>query len=99
MILRWAILPHALGFFLGLLLATADSSAAVLGWGRDDQGQLGLKRSIVESAPVLVGDEGWVDGKEVVQVSNGGTHTLALTADGRVYAWGTMTAASWATGL
>lgn len=88
MILRWEILPHALVFCLGLLLAAADSSAAVLGWGRDDQGQLGLKRSIVESAPVLVGNGGWVDGKQVVQVSNGGTHTLALTVDGCVYAWG-----------
>ena len=88
MILRWEVLPHALVFCLGLLLVAADSSAAVLGWGRDDQGQLGLKRSIVEGAPVLVGDEGWVDGKQVVQVSNGGTHTLALTADGCVYAWG-----------
>lgn len=88
MILRQEILSRSLVFWLGLLLATAESSAAVLGWGRDDQGQLGSKRAMIESEPVLVGDEGLLAGKQVVQVSNGGAHTLSLTADGSVYAWG-----------
>jgi alpha-tubulin suppressor-like RCC1 family protein len=54
------------------------------GWGRNDLGQLGLgTTSTREVTPVLIGsDTDWV------AIAAGGHHSLALKADGTLWAWG-----------
>ena len=57
-------------------------------WGANDSGQLGYEKETrgkanADPAPVLD-----LEGRKVVQVACGYAHTLALTADGGVYAWG-----------
>lgn len=66
------------------LAVTADGR--IYAWGRNTYGQLGNGRFGIdarEAAPALI------DGLEsVVAVAAGWDHSLALTRDGRVYAWG-----------
>jgi alpha-tubulin suppressor-like RCC1 family protein len=58
-------------------------------WGMNESGQLGDgERTYDRSVPVAVEQGGVLAGKTIVQVSSGGAHTLALTSEGQVYAWG-----------
>ena len=65
---------------------------SVLAWGDNQSGELGngtFTRSLYAvpvSAPVVAGNT--VTLNNVVQVSGGSNYSLALTADGYVYAWG-----------
>lgn len=54
-------------------------------WGYNAQGQLGRGNTTYSKLPILIdlGDE------EVVYVSAGNTNSLAVTASGKVYTWGT----------
>jgi len=67
--------------------AGADHSFAVgtdgrlLGWGRDDAGQLGLGTVRQSSTPLPVAGT-------FAAIATGASHTLALTASGDLYAWG-----------
>jgi hypothetical protein len=65
-------------------------STNLAGWGGNESGELGNDDFSGENqyAPVAVDQTGALAGKTVVQVARGGTHTLALTSDGLVYAWG-----------
>jgi alpha-tubulin suppressor-like RCC1 family protein len=58
-------------------------------WGSNESGQLGYdtesKGAKANMEPNVVSD---LEGKNIVQVSCGYSHTLALTADGGVFAWG-----------
>ena len=62
----------------------------VLAWGRNDGGQLGNNNTSNKSLPVQV--KGGASGSEyltdVVQVTAGNWHSMALKANGTVYAWG-----------
>ncbi|XP_031837623.2 uncharacterized protein LOC116429160 isoform X1 [Nomia melanderi] len=58
--------------------------------GSDQEGQLGRGTSAIgdsASSPVLVYDTG-LAGPEIVQIAAGSHHSLALTSDGGVFAWG-----------
>lgn len=68
-------------------LALADDGK-VYAWGRNDFGQLGDGTTITRNAPVAVNATGVLAGKTVVAVGGGHTHSLVLTSDGRLYAWG-----------
>ena len=62
-------------------------------WGFDADGELGDGGSANQSVPVLVCAPGATDCAAnpfpgVVAISTGASHALALTADGRVWAWG-----------
>ncbi|WP_456047875.1 RCC1 domain-containing protein [Actinomadura harenae] len=61
------------------------SDGRVLAWGRNDVGQLGDGTSTLRTTPVFVRLPA---GVTVTQVAAGGDHSLALTSDGRVLAWG-----------
>ncbi len=65
------------------LLLTIDGS--VFAWGENGWGQLGDDTTINQTAGV------WVRlpaGARITAIAAGDSHSLALTADGRVYAWG-----------
>jgi alpha-tubulin suppressor-like RCC1 family protein len=78
------------------LTAGRAHSAAVLAdgtlrtWGANTYGQLGNNSlALQSSAPASVA----ISGKKVASVSAGSDHTLALTTDGQVWAWGLNTSA------
>lgn len=54
-------------------------------WGNGDYGRLGTGFENSEKSPTLVED---LNDKEVVRVSCGAFHTLAMTINGRLWAWG-----------
>jgi alpha-tubulin suppressor-like RCC1 family protein len=68
------------------LALSADGS--VFAWGSNGDGQLGDGTTIKRATPVPVLSTGALAGKTVVAISAGEDHSLALTADGIVYAWG-----------
>ncbi|MEQ1752443.1 MAG: choice-of-anchor D domain-containing protein, partial [Prosthecobacter sp.] len=57
-------------------------------WGSNEDNQLGDNRTTQRLAPVAVDQTGVLAGKTIVQMVRGQYHTLALTSEGRVYAWG-----------
>jgi len=64
-------------------------AALAVGWGNNDQGQLGY--SNMPNVPVAVLTSGALAGKTVTQVSVGNKHACALTTDGGAYCWGANT--------
>jgi hypothetical protein len=71
----------AAGFSHSLVLAR---DGRVWGWGQNDHGQLGLGDTAPRAAPCAVE---W-EMPAVAAVACGEWHSLALTADGLLYAWG-----------
>lgn len=65
-----------------------SEAGRVFAWGANSHGQLGDGSSISRNAPVAVMAEGLLTGMRVVAIAAGGNHSLALTEDGRVFAWG-----------
>jgi alpha-tubulin suppressor-like RCC1 family protein len=68
------------------LVLCADGT--VVAWGKNDSGQLGNTTTTNSRFPVLVSTAGVLAGKPVVAVAAGGSHSLALCANGTVAAWG-----------
>ena len=70
------------------LALSADGT--VYAWGRNEYGQLGNGVTATNSPiPVAVKTAGTsMDGKTIMQVAAGATHSLALATDGTIYAWG-----------
>ena len=66
------------------------SDGTVYAWGRNEYGQLGNGVTATNSPiPVVVKTTGTsMDGKTIMQVAAGATHSLALATDGTIYAWG-----------
>ncbi|KAM8806549.1 alsin [Eudromia elegans] len=60
----------------------------VWSWGKGKAGQLGHGDVLPRLQPLCVKS---LDGKEVIQLSAGGHHSLALTAKSQVYSWGSNT--------
>ena len=61
----------------------------VFSWGWNQNGDLGNGNSSDVNIPVAVKTEGTpMKGKTISQISSGGIHNLALSMDGKVYAWG-----------
>jgi alpha-tubulin suppressor-like RCC1 family protein len=85
-LLSKTVVALAAGGYHSLAL-TADG--LVFAWGRNyDYGQLGNGSATDSNVPVAVTADGELAGKTVVAVAAGGYHSLALTADGLVFAWG-----------
>ncbi|MBN8459853.1 MAG: cadherin-like beta sandwich domain-containing protein [Verrucomicrobia bacterium] len=64
------------------------SGGRLLGWGSNDNGQLGLGHSDAVYSPVAVPQTGDLAGKTVTRLAAGFYHSLALCSDGSVVAWG-----------
>jgi len=62
---------------------------ALAAWGNNGSRQLGDSTNTQRNAPVATDLTGVLAGKTLVQVVSGSQHTLALTTEGKVYAWGT----------
>lgn len=87
--------PNWRGWFAFLLvlgLGSSDVDAGnipvALSWGLDDSGQLGQGTQVTFPAPTGIDQTGVLAGKTVVKTVSGGRHMLALTSEGKVYAWG-----------
>jgi alpha-tubulin suppressor-like RCC1 family protein len=63
-------------------------SGRVYAWGANVRGQLGDGSNINQGSPVAVIMDGALDGQNVTRVSAGDSFSLAVTSDGRVFAWG-----------
>jgi uncharacterized repeat protein (TIGR02543 family) len=57
-------------------------------WGRNNAGQLGDGTTVDKYTPTLIPFTGLEVGETIEQISTGGSHSLVLTTNGRVYAWG-----------
>ena len=64
------------------------SDGAVYSWGLNTSGQLGNNSTTQNTNPVYVTTNGALAGKAVTAIAAGGTHSLALTSEGKVYSWG-----------
>jgi alpha-tubulin suppressor-like RCC1 family protein len=83
---RWVVLFSVFGWLVAPIKAA--NVPVALGWGLDDHGQLGQGTQVVFPTPTPIDQTGALAGKTVVKTVSGGRHVLALTADGKVYAWG-----------
>jgi alpha-tubulin suppressor-like RCC1 family protein len=64
------------------------ANTRVLGWGSNDEGQIGDGSRLTRLLPVPVDQTGVLRGKTVIAVEGGSKHSLALCADGTLAAWG-----------
>ncbi len=80
-----SIAALAVGSSHRLALCTDGTLAA---WGNNSSAQLGDGTRTTSSTPVLVSRIGALAGKDVIAISAGSSHSLALCADGTMAAWG-----------
>jgi alpha-tubulin suppressor-like RCC1 family protein len=71
---------------------TLTSDGKVFAWGANGEGQLGDGTTINRTTPVAVNMSRALLGKTVTAIAAGADYTVALTSDGKVFAWG----ANWA---
>ncbi|XP_065336808.1 RCC1 and BTB domain-containing protein 2-like [Cloeon dipterum] len=69
-----------------ICLFAISGSGSVFSWGHNEDGQLGLGTTIYTKVPTKISSS--LEQKRVVQVACSGDHTLALTSEGEVYAFG-----------
>ncbi|MFM2166724.1 MAG: hypothetical protein RIS79_1095 [Verrucomicrobiota bacterium] len=74
------------------------SDGKVYAWGENTEGQLGDNSTTSYPYPVAVDMTGALLGKTVVALAAGYQHSLALTSDGGLYAWGSNFAGELGTG-
>src|SRR4029077_12150172 len=70
------------------VLGCAVQAASPYAWGYNFYGQLGNGTTNTSSTPVAVDMSGALSGKTVIAIAAGGSHTVALTSDGKLFAWG-----------
>jgi alpha-tubulin suppressor-like RCC1 family protein len=68
--------------------AAITSNGKAVMWGLNTNGQLGNGGTDNAIAPADVYSYGALSGKSITKISAGNNHTLALTSEGTVYAWG-----------
>ncbi len=64
------------------------SSLKAYAWGANDKGQLGNNSKKESLVPVAVDTSGILSGKNITRVSAGGNFSMALSYNGKIYAWG-----------
>jgi alpha-tubulin suppressor-like RCC1 family protein len=65
-----------------------SSLGLVYSWGRNLSGQLGTGNNLNQNYPVAVDVRGVLSNKVIVSISSGLSHSVALSADGELFAWG-----------
>ncbi len=65
-----------------------DSEGRAYGWGANTDGQLGDGTRTRSSVPVAVDTSGVLAGVRLASIDGGTYHSVALSDDGRAYAWG-----------
>ncbi len=65
-----------------------DDKGMVYTWGGNTYGQLGVNTTKHSEVPVPIYISRAIGGKTIVAVAAGYHHSLALSSDGKVYAWG-----------
>lgn len=74
------------GHTIALCYSEAEGKTSLWGWGNDGQAQLGTgDLGSIHSTPVRLT---FFDNLNIKEISAGNSHTLALSDDGSVYAWG-----------
>ncbi|MEI7911327.1 MAG: cadherin-like beta sandwich domain-containing protein, partial [Verrucomicrobiota bacterium] len=68
--------------------STLCADGTVAAWGYNGSGTVGDGTNLVRTAPVWVDRSGVLAGKTVVAIASGGSHELALCADGTLATWG-----------
>lgn len=68
--------------------AVLDSNGKVYAWGSNTNGRLGDGTTTDSHVPVAVDTSGVLSGKVVSQLSLGSSHSLVMTSDGMLFAWG-----------
>jgi alpha-tubulin suppressor-like RCC1 family protein len=69
-------------------IALAADRSTIFTWGYDAEGQLGNGVDGDAIVPTPVVTRAQLDGSYIKQVTGGGYHSMALTENGRIYAWG-----------
>jgi len=64
------------------------SDGLVYTWGGGGNSQLGNGATASSLVPMAVSTSGVLSGKTIIGISSGEYHTLALSSEGQVYAWG-----------
>ena len=72
----------------GEFVLALGSDGKAYGWGSNWRGTLGDGTTARSSPPVAVDMSGVLSGKTLVALAAGYDHSLGLTSDGKVYAWG-----------
>lgn len=65
-----------------------SSEGKVYTWGLNDNGQLGNGNIVNSNVPVEVDMTGVLNGKTIIDIGAGYSHSIALASDGAVYTWG-----------
>ena len=65
-----------------------SSEGKVYAWGDNEFGQLGIGSTQEKKTPVAINTTGTLLGKKIVSVAAGFIHSMALSSEGKVYAWG-----------
>jgi uncharacterized repeat protein (TIGR02543 family) len=74
---------------IGSLHSVAVTTAGrVYAWGWNIYGQLGDNTTTDKSSPTLISFTGLGDGEKIEDVFAGSAHSLAVTTNNRLYAWG-----------
>ncbi len=64
------------------------SDGSLAAWGLNEAGQLGMEGLYTRNVPTALSTFGVLQGKTVVAIRAGSSHSLALCSDGTVAAWG-----------
>src|SRR5207302_831082 len=87
-LLKFIYLAIAVLGFTCFASSPPAQAAGLYAWGSNSAGQLGDGTTTDRSTPVAVDTSGALSGKTVTAIAAGGYHTVALTSDGRLFAWG-----------
>ena len=69
--------------------AALTSNGRLFTWGRNDYGQLGDGTTVSKSTPTEITNRfSLATEDKIIQVSLGGSHSAALTSEGRLFTWG-----------
>jgi uncharacterized repeat protein (TIGR02543 family) len=87
---KWTINQYAIGSIVGGDSHSLSVTLAgqLYAWGTNNNNELGDGTTTVRRTPTLISFTGLQLGETIRKVSAGQLHSLAVTTNGRVYAWG-----------